>query len=437
MSSIRARGVVYYPPGPWGLKVPVIGATVEIVDRDLPGRGDDTIWRGTTNANGEFDGQTSDWQDTITIRVLEPLPPPPHWVDRRVPDPSDVRALVAKITKGADSITLPFPYVADDAPPIPLVLLPPITSPPDMVVANVNGVDILINNQGAIYEEIKNLLEAGTPEIKIRVYGPFAKALEPILQSREDLRRWVLEHLGLPINYSILMLNPAAEVIVTASICAAVVIIAIGLGGPPAVGMGFLIGCLGIVLIIAVVKGYDIETEPCSRLDIHSDLIPVGFENCVLVKATKSSQEAETARRLVAKAAFKSHNGKYVVAEGGGGREVKADRDGIGPWETFKIEKTSTGGLSHGDRINIKTSSGQYLVVENGVLKATSNNPEGDAEMFMIERTNGLGQISNENPIVLRSYNNKYVCAEDGGGGEVSVNRDNRGIWETFTIFIL
>ena len=35
--------------------------------------------------------------------------------------------------------------------------------------------------------------------------------------------------------------------------------------------------------------------------------------------------------------ALKASNGQYVVAEGGGGREVRANRNAIGPWEKFKV----------------------------------------------------------------------------------------------------
>jgi hypothetical protein len=36
--------------------------------------------------------------------------------------------------------------------------------------------------------------------------------------------------------------------------------------------------------------------------------------------------------------------------------------------------------------------------------------------------------------ISLKANNNQYVCAENGGGGAVIVNRDQAGIWETFEL---
>lgn len=35
--------------------------------------------------------------------------------------------------------------------------------------------------------------------------------------------------------------------------------------------------------------------------------------------------------------ALQASNGQYVVAEGGGGDVVNANRDAIGPWETFGV----------------------------------------------------------------------------------------------------
>jgi myo-inositol-hexaphosphate 3-phosphohydrolase len=67
--------------------------------------------------------------------------------------------------------------------------------------------------------------------------------------------------------------------------------------------------------------------------------------------------------------ALQAANGQFVCAEGGGGREVVANRDAIGAWETFKL----------------------------------------------IDRGNGN--------VALQAANGQYVCAEGGGGGAVVANR--------------
>ncbi len=37
--------------------------------------------------------------------------------------------------------------------------------------------------------------------------------------------------------------------------------------------------------------------------------------------------------------AFQADNGQYVCAEGGGGRELVANRNEIGPWESFDVRE--------------------------------------------------------------------------------------------------
>src|SRR3712207_9519186 len=81
---------------------------------------------------------------------------------------------------------------------------------------------------------------------------------------------------------------------------------------------------------------------------------------------------------------LRAHNGQYVCAEGGGGDDVVANRDKIGPWETFTLE--------------------------------------------LIDK-----HFRDESRIALRADNGSYVCAEGGGGSEVVANRADRGPWETFT----
>lgn len=76
--------------------------------------------------------------------------------------------------------------------------------------------------------------------------------------------------------------------------------------------------------------------------------------------------------------ALRAWDGKYVCAEGGGGRELVANRDVIGSWETFGLIDLGGGGFA------------------------------------------------------LQAKNGKYVCAEGGGGRELVANRDQIGPWETF-----
>ena len=72
-----------------------------------------------------------------------------------------------------------------------------------------------------------------------------------------------------------------------------------------------------------------------------------------------------------------------MVAEGGGGREMMANRKNIGPWEKFK-----------------------FLKLPN-------------------------------NKVAIKAHNGQYVVAEGGGGKEVNANRNNIGPWERFNLIKL
>lgn len=86
---------------------------------------------------------------------------------------------------------------------------------------------------------------------------------------------------------------------------------------------------------------------------------------------------------------MQAHDNKYVCAEGGGGREVVANRLNAAAWEMFTLYDVSGDGIRDGSRV------------------------------------------------ALRAHNGQYVCAENGGGREIVANRDNIDRWETFTIEFL
>ena len=76
--------------------------------------------------------------------------------------------------------------------------------------------------------------------------------------------------------------------------------------------------------------------------------------------------------------AIQADNGQYVCAEGGGGRELVANRSAIGPWETFAL----------------------------------------------IDLGGGY--------VALQAHNGQYVAAEIGSNHNLNANRDAIGPWETF-----
>jgi hypothetical protein len=129
---------------------------------------------------------------------------------------------------------------------------------------------------------------------------------------------------------------------------------------------------------------------------------------------------ADTAQRV----ALRTSNGiNYLCAEGGGGREVVANRTSRGPWETFAMEVISVG------KVALRANNGHYLCAEGGGgRELVANRPtRGVWETFALVDL-GTGKVA------LQAGNNQFVCAEAGGGREVNANRPVRGEWESFVL---
>ncbi|GET40719.1 C39 family peptidase [Microseira wollei] len=127
---------------------------------------------------------------------------------------------------------------------------------------------------------------------------------------------------------------------------------------------------------------------------------------------------------------------KYVVAEGGGGSTVNANRDVAGPWENFTLIDLNGGSLNNGDVVNIRSQNGSYVVAEGsggGVVNA-NRRAAGPWEEFQVIKVNGSGQIRSGDSLALRAKNGQYVVAEGGGGANVNANRNAIGPWEKFII---
>lgn len=111
MSKVNISGHVVYLPGPWGLAVPVPNAQIKVIDRDLPGRGDDLVLTTSTDAQGKFGGEATEWRDR-----LGPLP-----------DPSDLPMFAVEVEDnyGRRFVSPPVPVaVVLGEVPIPPVIVP-------------------------------------------------------------------------------------------------------------------------------------------------------------------------------------------------------------------------------------------------------------------------------------------------------------------------
>lgn len=134
---------------------------------------------------------------------------------------------------------------------------------------------------------------------------------------------------------------------------------------------------------------------------------------------------------------LRTENGHYLCAEAGGGREVIANRTTVGPWETFTIgpsDQTSRA-LMSGDRVTLRTVNGQFLCAENGGGGEVVANrvTAGPWETFTVVHADlSGGEISSGQCILLRTANGQFLCAEGGGGREVTADRAAIGPWETF-----
>lgn len=140
---------------------------------------------------------------------------------------------------------------------------------------------------------------------------------------------------------------------------------------------------------------------------------------------------------LPIKIALRTHNGKHLAAEGGGGGALNANRDWIREWETFELinlgeleaeaeNKTTV------YKVALRTHNSRYICAEDhGQHKLVANhNSIQDWSTFELIRPDD----KDDKQIALRAHNGKYVAAENGGGSILNANRERRNIWETFEL---
>jgi hypothetical protein len=133
---------------------------------------------------------------------------------------------------------------------------------------------------------------------------------------------------------------------------------------------------------------------------------------------------------------LRAASGHYLVAEGGGGAHVAANRTTIGSWERFVIADLNGGALLHGDPIQLRASNGAFVVAEGGGGGVVNANRSigGSWETFRILNLDGWGDFLTGDRVTLQAPNGQYLVAEGGGGGAVNANRSAIGPWETFVL---
>ncbi|NEP56870.1 MAG: hypothetical protein F6K31_07560 [Symploca sp. SIO2G7] len=114
-----------------------------------------------------------------------------------------------------------------------------------------------------------------------------------------------------------------------------------------------------------------------------------------------------------------AHNGKYVCAEGGGGGSLIANRDEIGPWETFRLIHLSNK-LDRTDAalVALQTHNGHYVRAEDGGggLVVANGNAIGSWETFELIDV-GYNDGVSRFELALRTHKGYYTCVEDGDEG--------------------
>jgi hypothetical protein len=129
---------------------------------------------------------------------------------------------------------------------------------------------------------------------------------------------------------------------------------------------------------------------------------------------------------LVGYRGLRAANGQYVCAEGGGGREVVANRDQLLGWETFGWYDLG------GGRVALQAANGQFVCAEGGGGREVVANRDQILGWETFEAIDlGGGRVA------LRAANGQYMCAEGAGGREVVANRDQALGWETFDLITL
>lgn len=156
--------------------------------------------------------------------------------------------------------------------------------------------------------------------------------------------------------------------------------------------------------------------------------------------------------------ALRAFNGKFVLAEGGGGQGLKVVSDKVNKHELFKLVRVNSFGILTNNRqylsvidntikanknkfadnelfhfvkfdnnkVGLKTNSGAYVKIDSEGSYIVKDNP-GFESVFYIE-------FLSDNTFRLRTLSGKYVTAVGGGGFMLRARTETAGDWETFKL---
>ncbi|GJP30492.1 hypothetical protein CLOM_g15556 [Closterium sp. NIES-68] len=123
---------------------------------------------------------------------------------------------------------------------------------------------------------------------------------------------------------------------------------------------------------------------------------------------------------------LQSVDGKWVAAEGGGGDQLRANRDAASAWETFFLRRADHGAFF------IRAGSGHFWSVdaESGEVFANKEDEE-EGEMFWVRH-----KLGEEGTVQLRAANGNWVQALEDGRLIADIDEDAPR-WDTTCTFTL
>src|SRR5579859_5930263 len=163
-------------------------------------------------------------------------------------------------------------------------------------------------------------------------------------------------------------------------------------------------------------------------------LVLAGCENTPTERSAPTAQALGTATPGIT---FRTVlGGRFVGAVNDGGGAVIAQATVAQAWETFTLVDINGGSLQSGDSVFVRAGNGQYFQAANGggsTLDAASNNTLG-WETFTIVKQGGSSAIASGDVVGLQDSTGTWVSAANGGGGSVFAYGASLGPWEELTI---
>ena len=114
-----------------------------------------------------------------------------------------------------------------------------------------------------------------------------------------------------------------------------------------------------------------------------------------------------------------------------------ANGGAMGDWKILDLLDLNGGELTDGDPIALRTSKGLFVQADQGgggPLLEAGFAPFVWETFTVIDLDRPGAVVQSGDAVALRSSSGRYVSAELGGGGAVTATRSSIGSWETFRL---